>query len=85
MRTTMTIDDDVALHLRKKMQKAGGRSFKEIVNETLRDGLLFSETKADKAKKPFKITGARDLKPRTGLNFDKISELIEQIERPFHR
>ena len=39
MRTTLTLDDDVAMQLRRKVQQSG-RSFKEIVNDVLRRGLL---------------------------------------------
>ena len=38
MRTTLTLDDDVAAKLKTESRRAG-RPFKEIVNETLRAGL----------------------------------------------
>ena len=38
MRTTITLDDDVASMLRKEMGK-GSKSFKQVVNEFLRRGL----------------------------------------------
>ena len=38
MRTTLTLDDDVAAKLKAESRRAG-RPFKEIVNETLRSGL----------------------------------------------
>jgi hypothetical protein len=38
MRTTLTLDDDVAALL-EKMRRAKGLSFKQIVNEALRAGL----------------------------------------------
>jgi hypothetical protein len=38
MRTTLTLDDDVAAKLKTESQSAG-RPFREIVNETLRRGL----------------------------------------------
>jgi hypothetical protein len=38
MRTTLTLNDDVAVTLKREAQRAG-RSFREIVNETLRRGL----------------------------------------------
>jgi len=37
MRTTLTLNDDVAATLKREAQRAG-RSFREIVNETLRGG-----------------------------------------------
>jgi hypothetical protein len=39
MRTTLTIDPDVRLLLERRMSERG-LSFKEAVNEALRDGLL---------------------------------------------
>jgi hypothetical protein len=38
MRTTITLDDDVAVELEKLRRKSGG-TFKQVVNETLRAGL----------------------------------------------
>ena len=81
MRTTITLDDDVAAKLKKKVQKTG-ISFKDAVNEMLRAGLLFSEKAAK--QKPFKVN-ARPLGMRPGLNYDSISELLEQVEGPWHK
>jgi hypothetical protein len=38
MRTTLTLDDDIAAKLKRESQRAA-RPFREIVNETLRRGL----------------------------------------------
>jgi hypothetical protein len=82
MRTTLTLDDDVAAKLRAESRRAA-RPFKEIVNETLRSGLASRRV----AAKPhaFKIA-ARDLGDlRPGLSLDNVAELIEQAEGPLHR
>jgi hypothetical protein len=42
MRTTLTLDDDVAKQLREKTRRSG-ESFKTVVNETLRKGLRSGE------------------------------------------
>jgi hypothetical protein len=42
MRTTLTLDDDVAKQLREKTRRSG-ESFKSVVNETLRKGLRSGE------------------------------------------
>mgnify|MGYP001603901811 CR=1 FL=1 len=42
MRTTLTLDSDVAIRL-KKLQGPDSRSFKEIVNSALRRGLEVME------------------------------------------
>jgi len=57
-------------------------SFKEIVNDAIRVGLLLQD-KASK-QKPFKVN-ARPMGLRPGLNYDSTSELLEQIEGPWHR
>ena len=83
MRTTLTIDDDIALKMKQKVRN--GATFKKVVNETLRHGLLYEEKLAAKPLKPFKIRGARNTGLRPGFNLDKTSELIEQLEGPLHR
>jgi hypothetical protein len=57
MRTTLTLDDDVAAKLRTESQRAG-RPSREIVNETLRRGL--ESRRAIAQRRAFKVT-ARDL------------------------
>ena len=80
MRTTLTLDDDVRAKLEAEMRKTG-RSFKETVNEVLRNGL---SAQRPKPTQPFKIY-ARDLGARPGYNFDNIEELLDQIEGPMRR
>lgn len=77
MRTTLTIDDDVASKLKSEMQKQRGKTFKDIINETLRRGLLAKKEAAE--AKPFKLK-TYSLKPVKNVNFDNIGELLEQIE-----
>ena len=82
MRTTLTIDDDVAFGLKKTQESYPEKPFKEIVNETLRRGL-----RADKpvrTKKEFKLI-TYPLGLRKGLNLDNIEELLDQIEGPNRR
>lgn len=82
MRTTLTLDDDVAAKLKAESRRAG-RPFKEIVNETLRSGLASRRIAAK--PRAFKIT-ARDLGDlRPGLSLDNVAELIEQVEGSLHR
>jgi len=82
MRTTRTLDDDVAAKLKAESRRAG-RPFKEIVNETLRSGLATRRAVAH--RQAFKIT-AHDLGDlRPGLSLDNVAELIEQVEGSLHR
>ena len=79
MRTTLTLDEDVAAKLKAESRRAG-RPFRAIVNETLRRGLASQPSAA--RRRAFKVA-ARDLgglKP--GLALDNIAELLERIEGP---
>jgi hypothetical protein len=82
MRTTLTLDDDVAAKLKAESRRAG-RPFREIVNETLRRGLLSRRVSAQ--RQAFKIE-ARDLGDlKLGLSLDRVAELIEHVEGSLHR
>ena len=81
MRTTLTLDDDVAAKLKAEWRRSG-RPFREIVNDMLRRGL--ASRRATAQRQPFKIV-ARDLGNLKPLSLDNIWELIEQIEGPLHR
>lgn len=80
MRTTLTIDDDVAFGLKRIQENEQDRSFKEIVNEILRKGL---KAKSDKPmKKKRFVVNAFDLGLKEGLNYDNIQELLDIAEGP---
>ena len=81
MRTTLTLDDDVAVKLRAETQQSG-EPFKQVVNRVLRLGL--NAQAQVKALPPFKVR-TRDLGLRPGFDFDNIGELLEKVEGPFHR
>jgi hypothetical protein len=74
MRTTLTLDDDVAAKLKEEMKRSG-RSFKETVNTVLRKGLNTSK----KLKvEPFNVQ-PKKFRPRITVDYDNIGELLEQI------
>jgi len=77
MRTTLTIEDDVSAKLQAKLKKSAGKTFKDVVNETLRLGLL-AEKDLKKTEK-FQVR-SRAFGVKKGLNYDNIGELIEQVE-----
>lgn len=82
MRTTLTLDDDVAAKLRAEARRSD-RTFREVVNDAIRRGLASSA--ATESVEPFRVT-ARDLGDlRPGLGLDDIGELLERIEGPRHR
>jgi hypothetical protein len=82
MRTTLTLDDDVAAKLKAESRRAG-RPFREIVNETLRCGLTSRRVTAQRQAFKIRIRDLGDLKP--GLSLDRVAELIEHVEGSLHR
>lgn len=82
MRTTITLDDDVAAKLRSVARRSG-RAFRDVVNEVLRRGLARDPLSAP--RQSFRVV-TRDLGAlRPGLNLDNIAELIERVEGPLAR
>lgn len=82
MRTTLTLDDDVAFGLRKAQQDDPAKSFKEIVNEHLRRSLKM--TPGTPRRKRFKVKPFK-LGLRKDLNFDNIEEVLDILEGPNRR
>ena len=77
MRTTLTLDDDVAKLLEKELRRSG-KPFKQVVNHFLRRGLTAPR---QLPRKPFKVTPIN-----LGLpHYDKVEDLLEQLEGPDHR
>jgi plasmid stability protein len=82
VRTTLTLDDDVAAKLRSEARRSG-RSFRDVVNEAIRRGLATRET--TESVERFKVE-TRDLGAlRPGLSLDNVAELLEIVEGPQHR
>ena len=80
MRTTLTLDDDVARLLQKETRRTG-HSFKEVVNRTLRLGI---QAASRPARKPFVVTPL-DLRLPPGLSYDNVEELLDALEGPERR
>jgi len=82
MRTTLTLDEDVAAKLKAETRRSG-RSFRDVVNEALRRGL--ARYRIGAPRRAFRVT-ARDLgNLRPGVSLDNIADLIEHVEGPLHR
>ncbi len=77
MRTTLTLDDDVAALL-TRLQRSKRRPFKELVNEALRQGLK-QITGKPKARKPYQ-TAAVDLGRCRFGSLDDIAEVLAVAE-----
>ena len=83
MRTTLTLDEDVAAKLKAESRRLDC-SFREVVNETLRRGLS-NQRAIGSARHAFKVA-ARDLgNVRPGISLDNIAVLIGQVEGDFHQ
>ena len=80
MRTTLTLDDDIAHKLKAEVRRSG-KSFKQVVNDLLRREL---NKPASKKLTPFKVR-ARNLGLRPGLSYDKVWDLIEKVEGPDYK
>ena len=80
MRTTLSIDDDVATLLNAEMRRSGS-SLKKAVNHYLRQGLMASK---QPAKRKFIVT-PRPMRLPPGLCYDNIAELIQHLEGPAHK
>ncbi len=77
MRTTLTIDDDVAQAL-KDLSRKRGTSFKTVVNEMLRRGLTTGE-KPSATREPFRVSSApRGF--RAGIDPLKLNQLTDELE-----
>jgi hypothetical protein len=81
MRTTLTLDDDVAALLKRAVAKEK-RSFKELVNQALRHGLTATAAPRDRA--PFHTTGF-DLGPSLVGSLDNVEEVLSRVEGEDHR
>ena len=80
MRTTLSLDDDVARLLEKESHRSGA-SFKEVVNRFLRLGLMASHRPV---QKPF-VVAPRKLGLPSGLSYDNVGEFLEAIEGPAYK
>jgi len=76
MRTTLTLDKDVAEQA-KRVTNQLGKPFKQVVNEAMRIGL---QQLGQPAKRKKYVTNPRPLGLRPGLNLDNIAELLAQVE-----
>jgi hypothetical protein len=77
MRTTLTLDDDLALKL-KELVRSTDRKFKEVVNDAIRKGLSLGEPPpADQERF---VVRARPCGFRTGVDPTKLNQLYDDLE-----
>jgi hypothetical protein len=76
MRTTLTLDDQVARELKEVAHQAG-KPFKDVVNETLRKGLCAKHSRPPKA---YRLATVSLGGVRAGVNLDKALSIADAIE-----
>lgn len=76
MRTTLTLDDDLASVLKARSRQLG-ISFKEMVNRALRSG-LGTETERPRGEVPRTIPHSFGFRP--GIDLDKLNQLVDELE-----
>lgn len=81
MRTTLTLDEDVAAALKAERRRTG-RPFKAVVNELLRAALQLRRRRG--AVPPFRVR-AHTLGVSPGLDYDRTADLLDQLEGPLRR
>lgn len=81
MRTTLTIDDDVARLIELEVKRSGD-SLKGTVNRLLRQGL--NTKRNPQPRKRFVVT-PRKMGLPPGLSYDSIPTLLERLEGPYHK
>jgi hypothetical protein len=81
MRTTLTLDDDVAALLQREIRRTG-KSFKEAVNDAVRAGLA---SRREIARLPAFVVEARPMGVAPGLDYSNVTDLLEVAEGPAHR
>jgi hypothetical protein len=76
MRTTLTLDDDLAYVLRQRARLLD-QSFKQVVNDTLRRGL--SPGGADAPRRPYRVrTFSSDYAP--GVDPDRLNHIADELD-----
>lgn len=76
MRTTLTIDDDLAGLLKRRARELGV-PFKDVINRTLRCG-LGEQAKPRQGAAPKTIPHAFGFRP--GIDLDKLNQLVDELE-----
>ena len=77
MRTTLTIDEDVAVKL-ERLRRDRDATLKEIVNDALRRGLR-DMTAPQKKRKPFRTQPIRGVKLLLD-NVDNVAEVLAYLD-----
>jgi hypothetical protein len=82
VRTTLTLDEDVAARIQAEARRSG-RPFKVVVNELLRSGL--AQARKAPGTEPFRVETGTFGSLRPGLSLDNIGELLDIVEGEHRR
>jgi hypothetical protein len=75
VRTTLTIDPDVAERLKQELAD-GQKTMKQVVNERLRVGFGFERSKT---REPYKVK-AHNSPYRPGIDRTKLNQIADEVE-----
>ena len=78
MRTTLTLDEDVARQLKERARRSG-ESFKEVVNSVLRQGLVHEKKPGAKLSR-FEVT-PKACGFRSGVDVLRLNQLDDELEK----
>ncbi len=80
MRTTLTIDDDIAAAIEERRRE--GEPLRRVINTLLRDGLRAGR----QASRPRKYrTKAHKLRLRAGFDPVRLNQLVDELEMDAHQ
>lgn len=80
MRTTLTIDDDIAVRIEDRRRR-DGQSLKQVINRLLREGLRH-DRRPPEARKYRTKTHKLHLRP--GFDAARLNRLVDEIETDTH-
>jgi hypothetical protein len=78
MRTTLSVDDDLAIQL-QRIQAQTGRTWKQVVNDVLRAGLRAHQHDQQRPREVQRTQGVRLGKPRLG-DISNVHEVLSLAE-----
>ncbi len=76
VRTTLTLERDVAERLKKEMRRTG-KGLKALVNDALRRGLRMP---GQPARQPHFMVQPQALGVRPGIDLDRMNQLVDELE-----
>ena len=81
MRTTLTIDDDIAGRIEERRRRDGQSLRKQVINRLLREGLRHDQRLAEARKYR---TKTHKLHLRPGFDAARLNRLADELETDMH-